>query len=243
MKLETLTQLVELFNLKRECGASLSYLDELAEQIHNFNMNSYGNQTPFVARRKKVTEFELKKWERLVEYVKPSDRIKIFDSAFGSGRDLLIAKKLGYDVYGCELSDFLYSNFLQESNFDISKVVRSDIRSIPFESEFFDVIRHNASFLHMPIIGAGYTVHKCLEESHRLLKNGGLLYIYIKEGRGFTVIDTLDGLGERSFQLYNEETLRSILEDCGFSIHRFNHYDRERNGTHILWIEAFAYKI
>ncbi len=242
MNANELGKLVKQFNWDKLNGASSEYLNKLAEQIQKCNMSSYDIQTPFVARRNKITDFELKKWERLSEYVKPNKKIKLFDSAFGSGRDLLIAKELGYDVYGCELSNFLYTNFLAEIKFDSAKIVQSDIRCIPFLDNSFDVIRHNASFLHMPLIDLGYTVHKCLEESFRLLKENGCLYIYTKEGRGFTVIDTLDGLGERSFQLYDEKILDRLLNDCGFTVKQFNHYDRERNGKHILWIEAFAYK-
>ena len=242
MNTKALKELVKQFNCLMLNGASSECLDELAEQIQRYNMSAYDIQTPFIARRNRITDFELEKWERISELVPPSKNTKLFEMAFGSGRDLLIAKNLGYDVYGCELSNYLYMNFLAEFKFDSNKIIQSDIRNIPFCDNSFDLIRHNASFLHMPIIGPGYTVHKCLEESYRLLTKNGCLYIFTKEGQGFETIDTLDGLGKRSFQLYTEKTLKELLHDCGFAVTEFNHYNRERNGKRILWIEAFAYK-
>lgn len=243
MNANELHNLVKQFNIAKTLNYSHKKLNEIAEEIQKNNMFAYGIQTPFVFRRNKITEVELKKWERLQKYIKPEKHIKLFDTAFGSGRDLLLAKKFGYNAYGCELSEFLYTDFLIKSNFESTKVIHADFCNIPFPDKMFDVIRHNASFLHMPLIGPGYTVHKCLDESFRLLKENGYLYIYTKEGTGFVALDTLDGLGLRSFQLYDEETLGSILADCGFTVKCFNHYDHMRNGKHILWIEVFAQKV
>ena len=234
--------LVAEFNNAKARGASHEHLNRLADEIQKQNMYTYGIDTPFVSRRNRISEFELSKWQRLKSYVRQGSGLKLLESAFGSGRDLFIAQNCGYDVYGCELSEFLYEDLISKCQFDSSKVVRSDLRYIPFGNQTFDVIRHNASFLHMPLIGSGYTAHKCLEESFRLLKEDGCLYIYTKEGNGFVTVDTLDGLGARSFQLYDENTLGKLLSECGFVVKQFYHYNRERNGQQILWIEAFAYK-
>lgn len=242
MSANGIDDLVMRFNATKAAGDDNEKLNSIAEEIQKYNQSSYDEQTSFVSRRFKVSDFEMEKWERLKAYVAPDKKIKLFDCAFGSGRDLLIAQKLGYDVYGCELSKFLYSDFLTCANFEQGKLVNADFRSLPYPNETFDVVRHNASFLHLPIIGKGYTVHQCLEESFRILKQEGYLYIYTKEGTGFVTIDTGEGLGSRSFQLYDERLLTKVLLDCGFEVKCINHYLRERNGTIIKWIEAFAQK-
>lgn len=242
MNASDLESLVKLFLAEKEKGADCIYLNTIAEEIQKCNQCSYSDQTAFVSRRYKVSDSEMEKWKRLRKYVKPNKSVKLFDCAFGSGRDLLIAQKLGYDVYGCELSEFLFSDFLSGTNFDRTKVVNSDFRLIPYPDEMFDVVRHNASFLHLPVIGKGYTVHKCLEESFRILKNDGCLYIYTKEGTGFITSDTGDRLGVRSFQLFDENSLTELLQECCFSVMCINHFIKERNGIDIKWIEVFAQK-
>ncbi len=237
-----LNELIEEFNVARKEGVESLLLNQLANKIQTYNMESYGANTPFAGRRKQVTDFELDKWKRLEKYIKPNKSIKLFDTAFGSGRDLLIAEQLGYDVFGCELSEYLYKNFLIENEHFSGKLLQCDMREIPFPNESFHIIRHNASFLHMPVIGLGFTAHKCLTESYRLLKDEGLIYLYLKEGHGFTAIDTGDALGYRSFQLYDEDLIIKLLSECGFVVECINHYIRPRNSTKIKWIEVFAKK-
>lgn len=238
----TLNELVEQFNIAKRLGADGLRLNAIAEEIQALNMKSYGDGTPFIERRTKITPFELSKWERLERYFAPSTSVRLFDAAFGSGRDLMIAHQLGYDTFGCELSAYLYNDFLKNNKTFANKIIQCDIRDIPYPNESFHIVRHNASLLHMPIVGSGYTVHKCLAESYRLLKDNGLLYLYLKEGQGFTVIDTGDNLGGRSFQLYNQELIVSILNECGFIVDCVNRYSRPRNDKNIEWIEIFSKK-
>lgn len=242
MNASDIRSLVAHFLAEKDKGADCESLNSLAEEIQMCNQCSYSDQTVFVSRRYKVSNSEMEKWKRLEKYIKPNKSVKLFDCAFGSGRDLLIAQNLGYDVYGCELSEFLFRDFLTSTHFDRTKVVNSDFRSIPYSDKTFDIVRHNASFLHLPVINKGYTVHKCLEESFRILKNDGCLYIYTKEGTGFTALDTGDGLGVRSFQLFDEKSLTTLLLECGFLAKHINHFTKIRNDIDIKWIEVFAQK-
>lgn len=240
--MEKIEQLVNTFNQARHDNESFAQLDLIAAQIQFETMKAYSQDTTFVVRRNKFSEFELQKWERLEQYINTDKTNRLFDNAFGSGRDLLIAQQLGYEVYGCELSEFLYNDFLDLTTIQKENLFLCDMQSIPIQDKMFDVVRHNASFLHMPIIGKGYTIHACLEETHRILKNNGVLYICTKEGNGFVALDTLDGLGSRSFQYFNENSLQRLLLECGFKAIEINHYERTRNGQIIAWIEAFAKK-
>ena len=242
MSASDVCRLVEQFVAAKNHGADPEQLNLLAELIQQCNQRAYLGDTTFVSRRYKVTDSEMGKWKRLSAYVAPSSDTKLFDCAFGSGRDLLVGQQLGYDVYGCELSSDLYADFVASCKFSKDKLFHADFRSIPCPDKTFDVVRHNASFLHLPVICKGYTVHKCLQETCRILKDDGLVYVYTKEGSGFVTIDTGDGLGVRSFQLFDEQLLRQVLYECGFEVLQINHFTRERNGAPIQWIEAFAQK-
>ena len=214
----------------------------MADNIQTETMNVYSLNTAFLVRRNSVTDFELGKWDRLARYINNPNGIRLFDCAFGSGRDLLIAQQRGYDVYGCELSDFLYHDFVCITSICKDHLYRCDMRSIPTADQMFDIVRHNASFVHMPLIAKGYTAHACLDETYRILKSNGLLYICVKEGDGFVSLDTLDGLGSRAFQYYHVGTLQTLLKECGFKAIEINHYEKMRNGKRVCWIEAFANK-
>lgn len=240
--MEKIEELVNTFNIKLYNKESKENLNLLAQEIQIETMRSYSKNTPFITRRHIFSEFELKKWNRLSYYIKPSKKICLFDTGFGSGRDLLLAKSYGYSVYGCELSKYMYEDFITTNEIQKSHLICCDMRTIPFPNERFDIVRHNASFLHMPMIGKGYTIHSCLDESYRLLKKNGILYIFIKEGNGFITLDTLDGLGKRPFQLFSEELLKKVLQECNFKTLEINHYERNRNGQIIYWIEVYAKK-
>lgn len=237
-----LARLVDKFNNLKLKGASEHKLNKIATDIERINMKSYQENSPFVERRFRVSDFEIAKWNRLFEYINVNSNVKLFDCAFGSGRDLIIAKQYGFDTYGCELSPYLYNDFILNNDFEHEKLLLCDMRKIDFPSNYFDVVRHNASFLHMPIIKKGYTIHRALEESNRILKNNGILYIYTKEGTGFNVIDTKDNLGERSFQYFETDTITNILTECDFTVLQIEHYARPRNDSIIKWIEVFARK-
>lgn len=240
--LEVVKTLVDEFNFLKQKDCKKSNLEELANQILKNVMNNYSlHCNEFLSRHKKMTDFELRKWCAINTIFYKKEEIKLLDCAFGGGRDILYAKQCGYDTYGCELNIDFYSKFLNENKlFDKSKIVNADVRCLPFEDNMFDVVRHNASFLHMPMIGPSYTVHKCLEESSRVLKPNGILYIMTKEGEGFSCEDTGDNLGIRPFQYFNTKTITQLINECGFKIININHISKERNNKMISWIEVFA---
>lgn len=234
--------LVNEFNFLKQNGCEKPILNKLADNILEKVMNNYSlHRNEFLNRHREMTDFELRKWHAINTIFYKKDKIKLLDCAFGGGRDILYARQCGYDAYGCELNIDFYNKFLNENKlFDKSKIVNSDIRCLPFEDNMFDIVRHNASFLHMPIIGSSYTVHKCLEESGRVLKPNGILYIMTKEGEGFSCEDTGDNLGLRPFQYFNTKTITQLMNECGFNIININHTSRERNNKIISWIEVFA---
>ncbi len=251
----SLVELVGCFNkMTSECASfeALSCIAEkIIEKVEKIYENCSLDVDALIARRQK-REREQRKWDIMRMFIEGNSPYRLLDCGFGSGRDLLIAFEKGFDAYGCEFckkycDDFVW-NYPQYS----TKVVCEDMREMSFGDVMFDVVRHNASFLHFPLIGLGYTVHKVLQESWRVLKPGGALYIYTKAGEGFSLVDTGEGFGARPFQFFTKEKLSQVLIECGFSIGYMDVEEKERvvrnpngfeNRQKIQWIEAVACKV
>lgn len=192
---------------------------------------------------------EMRKWELLAKYVRKGGAL--LDCGFGSGRDLLIASRLGYKVFGCEACTKYYNDFIVSYPEYKGNLRHEDMRELSFNSEFFDIVRHNASFLHMPLIGPRYTIHKVFEESWRVLRHGGVMYIYTKAGNGFRLLDTGEGFGLRPFQYFTKDLLAHVLVESGFSVEYLAGIEKDRvlrqpDGAEVRkkipWVEAIARK-
>ena len=245
--------LVTQFNMTSVDDDGLSDRCRLASMIEEEVMRLYNMDAPSDAllERRLKQEKELSKWEVLLKFTNGT-RGRLLDCGFGSGRDILIARKYGFDAYGCEKCEKYYSDFIATYPEMIKNVKCCDMKDLLFENEFFDVVRHNASFIHMPIIAHGLTAHKVLEETYRVLKRSGIVYIYTKAGDGFQAQDTGEGFGFRPFQFYTVDSMSSILEDCGFEVKYCDVLHKQRNimgidniekVVKIDWIEAIAAKI
>lgn len=70
----------------------------------------------------------------------------------------------------------------------------------------------------MPVIDKGYTADLAIEESYRVLKPRGLIFVFVKGGEGLKQVDTHEGLGGRVFQFFNENLVKDLLIRIGFSI-------------------------
>lgn len=247
-------KLVKKFNFLARANYNAKVeLNNIANQIQSELLKVYNSnevELDALLRRRYNFEKEKNKWDLLSKHIH-LNHIKLLDCAFGSGRDLLISKKLGFDTYGCELCDKYYDDFILNYPTMKKKVKLCDMRELDFPNEMFDVVRHNASFLHMPIISKGLTIHKVLEETHRVLRPLGIVYVYTKAGEGFQAYDTGEGFGQRPFQLFSEKSLSIVLEECGFLVEFVDTLSRVRKirtlnegfkVVKINWIEAIARK-
>jgi SAM-dependent methyltransferase len=74
---------------------------------------------------------------------KAVNNLKLLDFGFGSGANLLHLKKIGFDVYGAEVSEHARELALDKlgSDFDSSKLILiPEKNELAFEDDFFDVI-------------------------------------------------------------------------------------------------------
>lgn len=150
-----------------------------------------------------------------------NQNIKLLDIGVGDGKGVMYALEKGFDVYGCDISE----KFINITKSKIppqkrNRIIKSDMRALNYPDSFFQIVRHNATLVHMPIVFKGYGVDRALSEANRVLCETGILYISLKLGKdeNLCTIDTGEGLGERVYQLYKKETIHSLVQENGFVI-------------------------
>lgn len=174
-------------------------------------------------------------------------RIRLLDVGAGDGRDLrYLASKPDVDAVGIDNAHAfveLMGEFAARGAIAIGSFHEADMQAMDcFADSTFDVVRHNASLVHMPLLPRGIGADEVLHESNRVLRRGGLLFVLVKRGAGLHVIDTGEDLGPRVFQLYSSEDLRALLSRTGFSVLEIRDQVSHRASGPVEWLIAFAEK-
>lgn len=228
-------------------------LGEIAEQLINATIDCY-DKTAFQyssnSERAEIDPFNKSMWDIFVnnieQHIPNSKNIKVLDVGSGSGRDLMYGQTFGYDMYGIEFPDGFLALLekLYQGGKIKNKVKKCDMRRMDFKDGFFDVVRHNATLLHMPVIWKGYTIDKALEETHRILRKGGLMQVLVKAGDpGLSIHDTKEGLGARIFQFFQMDLLHEIIQRNGFEILHSVRLQNDRPTEVIDWLFVMARKV
>ena len=115
-----------------------------------------------------------------------------------------------------------------EENIDLSKELHTEISDklqvvdigveLPFDDAAFDFVMCNGVIQHLP---PETTENITVPEFVRVLASGGILQLMFKIGSGVvSVLDKAYGSDsvERTFQLYDEHRLVSVLENLGCSV-------------------------
>jgi len=224
----------------------------LAEKLVDITRETYNAtcDTYKKVRTNELGKIEQKVWDILVSYIeryisKNPAEIKLLDVGASNGRDVLYATKLGYEVYGIDNSDgFIKMLKGYEKSGELAKnsIYKCDMRDLCFEDNTFDVIRHHATLLHLPVVAPGYMLDLALRESYRVLKPNGLLFAIVKAGIGLDITDTEEGLGGRVFQFFTHKTLNEVFERNGFVIMYTSDEVSTRKSGLIEWITIIVQK-
>ncbi len=143
---------------------------------------------------------------------------KVLDIGCGTGDRLEVFRKMGFEVFGVETSDF--ADYAKE-NLKLN-VVKGDIFSAHFPDNFFNMITlyHVLEHTHNPTW--------VLEEIYRILEEGGFLVIQVPINdclqfklfkERWTVFDV-----PRHLYYFRVTTLRTLLEKVGFKILKIDHF-------------------
>ena len=164
----------------------------------------------------------------------------ILDVGCGAGRDTgLLAKKRAIAT-GLDLSKGLLKE-AKKRNPELT-FIYGNFLDLPFEDNSFDGIWAHAALVHLETIPE---VRKSFREFHRVLKDKGILHIYVKLQRGKEktkiVKDTLSN-HERFFRYYTEEEIREYLDELHFTIIDFSIRKDGHDRAEVTWICIFAKK-
>lgn len=109
----------------------------------------------------------------LVEVIKYGRPGSILELGCGTGLFVELAHSWGIDVRGCDGSEDAIEIALHRCPYlNVSQLVLGD--GLPFDTESFDNIVLNEVIEHLP----AEISHKVLAESNRLLRKGGMMFIY-----------------------------------------------------------------
>ncbi len=135
---------------------------------------------------------------------------RILDAGCGPGRDtrLFIAK--GYDTTSIDLSAGLLKEAMRRT--PNGNFLKMDIAKLKFKDGSFDGIWCCATLIHVKKWNAYHVLHGF----HRVLADGGALFVSVKEGSGESIKRTPDG--RRFFANYTMEELRVSIENSGFEV-------------------------
>lgn len=222
-------------------------LEILKNLIQTYTINNYlSNYREYVNIHKELNEFDQATWDFFLSSVRmyfgnDFSNINILDVAAGPGRDLLFGQQLGFKMVGCDKC-IEFVDYYNKTQMNAPSYIYGDACQLPFEKETFDIVRHSASLVHIPIIGEGYGADLAINESYRVLKEGGLLFLLVKEGSGINVVDTNEGLDKRIFQFYEDKDIRKILSRNNFTVLNNKKIEEMRKGSLIRWLAYIATK-
>ena len=149
----------------------------------------------------------------------------ILDIGCGPGRDSRYFEENGLFSIGIDITPEFIA--MAKENSPGSEFSQMDARYLAFPEGRFDGVWACASLLHLP----REDMPMAIGEAYRALKDGGLLFVSLKEGSGERYV------GERYFSYYSENEITGILEDAGFTI-----VSVEKEKKKDDWISVFAKK-
>jgi len=140
---------------------------------------------------------------------------KVIDIGCGSGRDIKILQKMGYDSYGIDPCKEFVNTIKNENTEDKNKVFLDSLPELKsIDDNSFDGILCSAVIMHLPdeqLFDASFTIRRILKENGRLLVS---VPLPDKTINPTTKRDNKD----RLFNGITPENLQLVFERIGFKI-------------------------
>ena len=142
-------------------------------------------------------------YNSFLKYAKPLS--KLLDIGFGSGRDMLYFKSLGFDVFGIDPTpDFCKEAKIKGLNVDCCAIMDLANSTIKYNLIWASAVLH-----HIPKVLLNQSFKICND----LLEEDGIMYFSVKYGD----FEGYDELG-RYFNYLTEKTMNDYLKDTGFKV-------------------------
>lgn len=170
---------------------------------------------------------------------------RLLDVGAGHGRDFLhFAEEPDIEPVALDNSQGFVELLLkaaEENNLPPASVVVADMRDLSlFDDGVFQCVRNHATLHHLPVVTKGIGADNAVEETRRVMVEGGVFYVLVKAGDGIQMIDTGEGLGGRFFQLFTEDLLVDLLTRHAFSIHHLTERTEPRPSGEVKWLFCLA---
>jgi len=151
----------------------------------------------------------LEKLNLIKTYIPPNG--KVLDVGCATGFFLEVMRKLGYETYGIEVSDYA-SNYAR--NMLKLNVITGDLLSASFPDDFFDIITMFDVLEHLP------NPIETLAECSRIIKRGGILIIETLNADSliFKILKQNWPLFSPPYHLFyfNQKNIGLLLDKCKF---------------------------
>ena len=219
---------------------------EMTRQTYDRVATTYSdvNGTKMLDSYRNMYDILFKTAEKELE--KPIEDMEVLDVGTGPGRDIKFMYSKGVKrAVGLDNSEEfikILKELQEKREIPKNSFVKGDMLDIPFDNESFDIVRQNASLLHIPITTKGEMLDKAIQESYRVLKENGILFVSVKKGKGVQLIDTKEGLGARIYQMHTVKSITKILEEHHFYILDIIEIEEQRKDSKIDWINVIAKK-
>ncbi len=174
-----------------------------------------------------------------------SGKWRLLDVGAGHGRDFVrFANEPDIEPIALDNSDgfvALLTRVAEENHLSPASVVVADMRDLSaLDDGVFQCVRNHATLHHLPVLGPGIGADQAVEETRRVMVDGGIFYVLVKAGDGIQTIDTGEGLGGRFFQLFTEELLVDLLTRHAFSIDYLVERVEPRSTGDVDWLFCLA---
>ena len=161
-------------------------------------------------------------WDFIKQFLEKnfSQGKNFLDIGCGGGRDLILAKKIGYEIFGCDFSNGQIK-ICKNKNLNV-KV--SNLLNLKYKNNFFDVVNCNATFHHLL---NKKDFEKGKNEIKRILKKNGVCiisvwfplkkqikkdkFLYIDENKKIVKV-TFNREFDRFYYLFNKKEFINIFE-------------------------------
>lgn len=158
------------------------------------------------------------------EWLKPLKKGLVLDIGCGDGTNAKRIKKLGFDVFGVDISKQAVKK-AQENGIK-AKVVDLNTQKLPFEDNHFDVVWLTDVIEHV------FWPDELLSEIYRVLKKGGYLYLTTPNVSWYIIRlrillgDTLKDVHPEHIHWFNKKNLLETLANHKFTQVRYSSYLR-----------------
>jgi len=266
LKMDNLNDLIkELNSLQTKISyvsvsePELKEANQIAEKLIDITKKTYDaiSDRYAIIRGEEPNELDKKIWEELLNLARKrvkadkliniGNYLTLLDIGTGSGRDIKFASKIpDLKIIGIDNSDGfikILKELENKNEIPRGSFRKADMRDLScFSDGSFDIVRNNASILHLPVIGKDYMADLALSESYRVLKDNGLILISVKKGNGLKYVNTDEGFGGRIYQFYSMESIKKLICRNGFKIISGREQPSSR-GKKIQWIFVIAEKV